>query len=60
MRLVPANPAAAPLTLIFTAFPGPEVRMGRGDWMHLPGCGCDACDETVEECAQQLRDQATR
>lgn len=57
VRLVPANPAAAPLTLIFTGFPGLEVRMGRGDWMPLPGCGCDACDETVEECTEQLRDQ---
>ena len=57
VRLIPANPAAAPLTLIFTAFPGLEVRMGSDVWMHLPVCGCDACDETVEESAEQLRDQ---
>lgn len=57
VRLVPADPAAAALTIVFDAFPGLIVRMGRDDLMHLPVCGCDACDETVEECTEQLRDR---
>lgn len=57
VRLVPADPAASPLAIVFDAFPGLTVRMGRGDdWSHLPYCGCDACDETIEWCTEQLRD----
>lgn len=58
VRLVPADPAASPLSIVFDAFPGLTVRMGRGDdWLHLPYCGCDACDETVDWCTEQLRDR---
>jgi hypothetical protein len=30
--------------------------MGRDDEAHLPDCGCDACDESVEDCAERLLD----
>jgi hypothetical protein len=56
VRLVPRDPAAAALAIVFTAFPGLVVRLGRdADTAHLRECGCDACDDTVEECAEQLR-----
>lgn len=56
VRLVPRDPAAASLAVAFTAFPGLVVRLGRtADTAHLPMCGCDACDETVEECTEQLQ-----
>lgn len=55
VRLVPADPTAAALTIVFDAYPGLIVRMGRDSETSLPGCGCDACDETVEDCTEQLR-----
>ncbi len=51
--LVPTDPAAAPLTIVFDAYPGLLIRMGRNSGGHLPVCGCD---ETVEECTERLRD----
>ncbi|MFC4947044.1 DUF6226 family protein [Pseudonocardia sp. GCM10023141] len=57
VRLVPRDPAAATLTVVFTAFPGLIVRLGRDDdTLYLPTCGCDACDELVEDCAELLGD----
>jgi hypothetical protein len=56
VRLTPADPAAAPLAVTFTAFPGLDVRMGRSNNFYLPSCGCDACDDSVEDCAEELRD----
>lgn len=53
-RLIPADPAAGSPTVVFDAFPGLIVRMGPRFEMHVPRCGCDACDETVEECSEQL------
>lgn len=47
VRLVPADPAASPLTIAFDGFPGLIVPTGHEDWMHLPVCGCDAFGETV-------------
>jgi hypothetical protein len=55
VRLVPADPAAAALTMVFGAYPGLLIRMGCNSGGHLPVCGCDACDETVEQCTDQLR-----
>lgn len=55
VRLVPADPGAAALTMAFTAYPGLIVRIGRDNTAPLPACGCDACDETVEECTKSLR-----
>lgn len=56
VRLTPADPAAAPVTVVFTEFPGVRLRYG-GTELHLPQCGCDACAETLDECAGQLREQ---
>jgi hypothetical protein len=53
IRLVPATPEAAPLGLAFGSF-GLVLRTGRDDLLPLPQCGCDACDETVEDVADRL------
>ncbi|WP_116051194.1 DUF6226 family protein [Amycolatopsis palatopharyngis] len=57
VRLAPADPAASTLTVVFTSFPGLLVRMGLTETLQLPACGCDACDETTEECAELLRER---
>jgi uncharacterized protein DUF6226 len=56
VRLVPADPAAAPLAIVFDAFPGLLVRSGRqdADGVYLPHCGCDACDDSVVDCTEEL------
>lgn len=54
--LVPSDPASSPLSVTFTAFPGLVVSFGRTHREPIPVCGCDACDETVEECADLLSD----
>ncbi|OZM70465.1 hypothetical protein CFN78_25220 [Amycolatopsis antarctica] len=56
VRLVPADPAAWPLTIVFTAATGIEVWAGEEHRLHLPVCACDACDETTEESEVHLRD----
>lgn len=54
--LVPSNPASSPLSVTFTAFPGLIVGFGRTIREPVPVCGCDACDETVNDCAELLSD----
>ena len=48
MKLTPPQDSCAPITIVFTNFPGLGVRVGRWvtDW--FPSCGCDACDEMPE------------
>ena len=48
VKLTPANPDAAPIVVVFTAFPGLYVRFGRWYTEPFPGCGCDACDESAK------------
>lgn len=56
VRLTPAAEGAAALTVEFTDFPGLRVHLGResGSGAPVPMCGCDACDETVEDCRESL------
>jgi uncharacterized protein DUF6226 len=56
VRLTPAEPAASPLSVTFTEFPGLRLRLGVAVDVVLPGCGCDACAETVEESVEMLRE----
>jgi hypothetical protein len=53
VRLTPADPEAAPLTVVTTAFPGLIVRLG-DQILTLPECGCDACDETIPDLTEVL------
>lgn len=55
VRLSPVDTGAAPITVVFSAFPGLHVRFG---WWHtkpFPICGCDACDESAEWEIEQFR-----
>jgi hypothetical protein len=56
VRLTPADPAAAPLTVVFTTFPGLLVRIGptRTGGLPLPHCGCDACAEQLPDLVAEL------
>jgi hypothetical protein len=59
VRLTPHNPKAGPLTVVFTAFPGLEVRMGRWYEFLLPACGCDACDDDPQDLIEDLHARVT-
>ena len=54
VRLSPVDPAAAPITVVFSDFPGLHVRFGRWRTELFPVCGCDACDESVDHLIEQL------
>jgi hypothetical protein len=56
VRLIPTDPKAAPLTVVFTAFPGLLVRAGHWCDGVFPSCGCDACAETAEAETLRLRE----
>ena len=47
VRLRPRDPGAAPIVVAFTTFPGLRIRAGRWYMDAFPGCGCDACAETL-------------
>ncbi|MCD1267571.1 hypothetical protein B5M43_001725 [Microbacterium sp. MEC084] len=54
VRLTPAHPDAASLTFVWTDFPGVIVHAGLLHDFPYPTCGCDACDETWQTCADEL------
>ena len=54
VRLTPARDTAAPLTVVFTRYPGVMVRAGELYHAAFPHCGCDACDEAWEPLAEQM------
>ncbi|MCC5948681.1 MAG: hypothetical protein JJT89_09520 [Nitriliruptoraceae bacterium] len=53
-QLMPADPEASPLTFLLTNFPGLWLRFGARTAESFPACGCDACDEDVEDVAPGL------
>jgi hypothetical protein len=57
VRLIPRTPAAGPLAVAFTDFPGLMVRLGRWWAEVLPACGCEACGEDPAELSAALRAQ---
>ncbi len=59
VRLIPRTPAAAPLAIAFTDFPGLVVRLGRWWTEALPACGCDDCAEDPAALVEVLRIQTT-
>lgn len=56
-RLVPHSPAAGPLAVAFTDFPGIVLRMGRWYEDRFPACGCDECDERPSDLIADFRAQ---
>ncbi|GIE98290.1 hypothetical protein Ari01nite_57550 [Paractinoplanes rishiriensis] len=59
VRLMPRTPAAGPLAIAFTDFPGLAVRLGRWWAEALPACGCDDCAEDPAELVETLRVQTS-
>ena len=55
VRLEPRDLDAAAITIAFSKFPGLSVRFGRWVTMGFPACGCDACNERVEDEIERLR-----
>lgn len=55
VRLMPRCPAAGPLAIAFTDFPGIVLRLGRWFCEALPECGCDDCAEDPAELVAALR-----
>jgi len=54
VRIRPNDPACAPLTFVFTTYPGISVHAGLlHDFPH-PICGCDACDSNWQVEADDL------
>jgi hypothetical protein len=56
VRMTPASPDGAPLTLVYTTYPGVLVHAGLLHDFPFPDCGCDACDETAESEAGGLEE----
>ena len=56
VRLTPKDPDAAPVSIVFTAFPGLRIRFGRWYIEPFPGCGCDACDESAVDEIERLNE----
>ena len=59
VRLIPRTPAAGPLAVAFTDFPGLMVRLGRWWAEALPACGCAECGEDPAELIGVLRGQVS-
>jgi hypothetical protein len=57
VRLTPANPDAAPITVAFTRHPGIVVVAGVLRVEPFPVCGCDACDDTWETESERLESE---
>jgi hypothetical protein len=50
----PNAPDAASLKFVFTDYPGIRLRTGLLRDFPAPQCGCEACDETWSDCADNL------
>jgi hypothetical protein len=54
VTVTPEEADAAPLVFRFTDFPGIVLRAGLRHRAAFPACGCDACDETWENAADDM------
>ncbi len=54
VRVVPSDFKAAPLTFVLTSFPGVYLHAGSLHDFHFPVCGCNACDDKVENLIEEL------
>lgn len=59
IRLTPPDPDQAPLTITTTSFPGLYLDVGAWQHIALPACGCDACDEQVDDAVEDLVNYCT-
>ncbi|PPF30871.1 hypothetical protein C5C18_00830 [Rathayibacter tritici] len=53
-RVTPRSVDAAPLTIVWTGFPGVLVHAGALHRFEYPVCGCDACDDDWTALAEDL------
>ncbi|MCU1405063.1 MAG: hypothetical protein JWQ43_1366 [Glaciihabitans sp.] len=54
IRVTPADSTAATLTFVVTAYPGVILHAGALHDFPFPTCGCDACDDSAHDLADQL------
>lgn len=54
VRVTPNAASAAPLTFVFTSFPGIQLHAGALHDFPFPVCGCDACDVDILSLAEDL------
>lgn len=54
VRLTPNAGLAAPLTFVFTSFPGVELHAGALHDFRFPVCGCDGCDIDIISLTEDL------
>jgi len=54
VSVTPEHPDGAPLVFRFTDFPGVVIRAGVRYSAAFPACGCDACDETWQQAADDM------
>jgi hypothetical protein len=57
VRLDPGGTGGEPMTIVFTSFPGVVIYAGARFPEGFPACGCDACDDTVDELADSLEER---
>jgi hypothetical protein len=57
VQLTPESGSGGPLAVVFTDFPGLLVRFGRWHVDAYPHCGCDACDEQVDDLTDEFTDR---
>ena len=56
VRLSPRDPECASIAVVFSTFPGLNVRLGRWFIEPFPSCGCDACDESAKGEIERLNE----
>lgn len=54
VRIQPTDAVCAPLTIVFTPYPGIFMHAGLLHDFYYPLCGCDACDSTWDAEAEEL------
>lgn len=57
VRLVPGGTDGEPMTIVFTSFPGVVIYAGSRFPRGFPACGCDACDDAVDDVADSLEER---
>lgn len=57
VRIRPIDATCAPVTLVFTTYPGLSMHAGLLHDFHYPDCGCDACDSNWQQEADYLERQ---
>lgn len=57
VRLETNGTSGEPMTIVFTSFPGVVLYPGSRFPEGFPACGCDACDDSVDDVADSLEER---